>query len=98
MRFVFFRGNLNHEATNFEGGLKLVVAYSGKRRYKWELDVAEWNTSLKLTDEKTFWSYTFPQDMENKKNDRVTKVLEKATEAIKAAQDKVKENLIPGNR
>ena len=56
------------------------------------------DTTFKLTDEKTFWSYTYPQDMENKKNDRVTKVLEKATEAIKAAQDKVKENLIPGNR
>ena len=32
-----------------------------------------------------------PQDMENKKDDPVTKVLDKATEAIKAAQDKAKE-------
>ena len=87
------------EPLTFDASLKMgIYADMGVKVKFWELDVAEWNTSFKLTDEKTFWSYTFPQDMENKKNDRVTKVLEKATEAIKAAQDKVKENLIPGNR
>jgi hypothetical protein len=87
------------EPLTFDASLKMgVYADMGVKVKFWELDIAEWNTSFKLTDEKTFWSYTFPQDMENKKNDRVTKVLEKATEAIKAAQGKVKENLIPGNR
>jgi hypothetical protein len=84
------------EPLTFDASLKMgVYADAGVKLKFWELDVAEWNTTFKLSDEKTFWSYTFPQDMENKKNDRVTKVLEKATEAIKAAQSKVKENIFP---
>ena len=84
------------EPLSFDASLKMgIYADMGVKVKFWELDVAEWNTTFKLSDEKTFWSYTFPQDMENKKNDRVTKVLERATEAIKAAQSKVKENMFP---
>ena len=84
------------EPLTFDASLKMGVnADMGVKVKFWELDIAEWNTTFKLTDEKTFWSYNYPQDMENKKNDRVTKVLERATEAIKAAQGTVKDNILP---
>ena len=84
------------EPLTFDASLKMgVYADMGVKVKFWELDIAEWNTTFKLTDEKTFWSYNYPQDMENKKNDRVTKVLERATEAIKAAQGTVKDNILP---
>ncbi len=84
------------EPLTFDASLKMGVnADLGVKVKFWELDIAEWNTTFKLTDEKTFWSYNYPQDMENKKNDRVTKVLERATEAIKAAQGAVKDNILP---
>ncbi|MBP5798554.1 MAG: hypothetical protein J6W43_01425, partial [Prevotella sp.] len=59
----------------------------------WKIEIAEWNTTFNLVKEKTLWSYTYPQDMDKKKDDPVTKVLDIATEAIKAAQEVQKGSL-----
>ena len=75
----------------FDASLKMgIYADLGVKLKFWKIDIAEWNTTFNLVKEKTLWSYTYPQDMENKKDDPVTKVLDAATEAIKAAQDEVK--------
>ena len=81
----------------FDASLKMgIYADLGVKLKFWKIDIAEWNTTFNLVKEKTLWSYTYPQDMENKKDDPVTKVLDAATEAIKAAQDKAKEAYFPG--
>ena len=81
----------------FDASLKMgIYADLGVKLKFWKIDIAEWNTTFNLVKEQTLWSYTYPQDMENKKDDPVTKVLDKATEAIKAAQDKAKEAIFAG--
>ena len=58
------------------------------------INVADWSKEIVIMDKKTLWEYKYPQDMENKKNDPVTKVLDTATEAIKKAQEEAKKALI----
>ena len=39
-----------------------------------------------MVPEQKLWSYEYPQDLDSKKNDPVTKVLDAATKAIQEAQ------------
>ena len=81
----------------FDASLKMgIYADLGVKLKFWKIDIAEWNTTFNLVKEKTLWSYEYPQDMDKKKNDPVTKVLDAATEAIKEAQEKSKEALFTG--
>ena len=52
----------------------------------WKFDIAEWKTSFNMVPEQKLWSYEYPQDMDSKKDDPVTKVLDEATKAIQEAQ------------
>ncbi len=75
----------------FEASLKAgVSADVGMKVKLWKIDIADWSQEITLVDAKTLWKYNYPQDMENKKDDPVTKVLDKATETIKKTQEEAK--------
>ena len=79
----------------FDASLKMgIYADLGVKLKFWKIDIAEWNTTFNLVKEKTLWSYTYPQDMDKKKDDPVTKVLDTATEYIKEVQNKSQEALL----
>ena len=81
----------------FDASLKMgVYGEVGAKLKVWKIDIADWKKSLTIGNEKTFWSYNYPQDMNNKKNDPVTKVLDNATEYIKKAQEMGKEAFYKG--
>ena len=72
---------------SFEASLKAgVYADLGVQMKFWKFDIAEWKTTFNMVPDKKIWSYEYPQDMDNKKNDPVTKVLDEATKAIQEAQ------------
>ena len=72
---------------SFEASLKAgVYADLGVQMKFWKFNIAEWKTTFNMVPEKKIWSYEYPQDMDNKKNDPVTKVLDAATKAIQEAQ------------
>ena len=79
----------------FEASLKAgVSADIGMKVKVWKINIADWSKEIVIMDKKTLWEYKYPQDMENKKNDPVTKVLDTATEAIKKAQEEAKKALL----
>jgi len=72
---------------SFEASLKAgIYADLGVQMKFWKFDIAEWKTTFNMVPEQKLWSYEYPQDMDNKKNDPVTKVLNEATKAIQEAQ------------
>ena len=81
----------------FEASVKAgVYADLGVQLKFWKINIAEWNTTFNLVPEKKLWGYEYPQDMDNKKNDPVTKMLNEATKAIQTAQQQTKDALLNG--
>ena len=72
-----------------------VYADMGAKLKLWKFDIADWNTSIKLVPEKTLWEYEYPKD--EKSDDPVAKVLDKASEAIVSARNTTKDALL-GNK
>ena len=76
------------EPLSFDASFKAGVdAELGMKLKVWKIEIADWATDFALVDEANLWSYSYPQDMETKKDDPVTKMLEEAIEAIKEAQN-----------
>ena len=79
----------------FEASVKAgVYADLGVLLKFWKINIAEWNTTFNLVPEKKLWGYEYPQDMDTKKNDPVTKMLNEATKAIQTAQQQTKDALL----
>ena len=79
---------------SFEASLKAgIYADLGVQLKFWKINVAEWNTTFNMVPEKKLWGYEYPKDMDSKKNDPVTKVLDAATKMIQEAQQQAKNAL-----
>ncbi len=68
-----------------------VYADLGAKLKVWKFTLGDWNTSIKLMNEKSLWKYDYPKD--KKADDPIAKVLDIASEKIRDARDNVKKEI-----
>lgn len=86
---------LEDEPINFNAEVKAgVYAEMGAKLKVWKLELGDWDTQLKLVPEISLFSYEYPTD--RKADDRLAKVLDAASNAIRSTRDLAKQNLLPG--
>ncbi|MBO4891570.1 MAG: hypothetical protein J5502_03095 [Prevotella sp.] len=84
---------LEDKPINFNAEVKAgVYAELGAKLKVWKFELGEWSTKMKLVPETSLFSYEYPTDQ--KADDRLTKLLDAASEGIRSARDYGKENLM----